>query len=531
MVRSGDARSCRIRESVDPDRRSSCIVEGVVPRVTDGGDTPDQLGERAATPALPGSVQNARRLLWARRRIGGRLPAAAAGSPESPESNAATGTDVAGIVGRLGIVIAVGLWASGASGETPESPAAAPAEAAGTIDSAPAAGPVITLEPSDDPDPPPVVIGTPRPDGSGRVPGEMVEFALVDQLGRAVTRETLLGRPWVANFIFANCPTHCPATLNKLYDLQLRIRETDVRLVTITVDPATDTVPRMLQLSKAFGADPERWLFLTGEIAEIHRVIVDGFQQPMVANPMALAHSLNLMHVDASGRVLGKYRFHYLEGESELNTLRRVLLGEIETPEENRFVPKSLAEQAHGSSTAAGGEPVEGGLAASDRDRSDVADSGAARSSPADRGDVPPWVERLRGTNAMLNGLATLLLLAGLGAAKRRRFGLHKQLMLTAFGVSIAFLACYLTYHGALRHFTGIGHKPYTGPESLTGLYRLILWTHVPLAALVPPLALATIWRGFREQWDAHRRLARITFPTWLYVSVTGVVIYFMNAG
>lgn len=406
---------------------------------------------------------------------------------------------------RRWLLIAAALWVgSMAVLSAQEQPAQPPPVAAEETEPTT----VIVLEPSDDPQPPPVRIGRPRPDGAGRVPGGMVDFTLTDQLGRTVTRETLLGRPWVANFIFSTCPTHCPATLGQLYDLQRRLRSTDVKLVTITVDPATDTVARMAELSKAFGADPERWLFLTGDIGEIHKVIVDGFHQTMVANPMQLAHSLNLMHVDAAGAVIGKYRFHYQEGEDELNRLRQVLLGEIETPEANRFIPRIPEDEDPDAAAAA-------------------PDVGA--SDEADRPEVPAWVPRLRTTNALLNALATALLLAGLAAIKAGKVQVHKRLMLVAFATSAVFLACYIGYHGALKHFTGIGHKPYTGLAYLATSYRVLLGTHVVLAALVPVLALVTIIRGLNEQWEAHRRIAKITFPIWLYVSVTGVVIYFMN--
>jgi protein SCO1/2/putative membrane protein len=364
------------------------------------------------------------------------------------------------------------------------------------------------------------VLGVPRPDGTGRVPGQVVDFSLTDQLGRTVTRETLLGRPWVANFIFSTCPTHCPATLREMYDLQLRLKETNVRLVTITVDPATDTVDRLLELSKAFGADPDRWLFLTGGIREIHKLITEGFQQPMIANAMQLAHSLNLMHVDETGRIVGQYKFDYQDpgGPDQLNLLRKVLLGQIETPEENRFIPAALEDAVAAAARGATDEPATTGSAAS------------SPSSGRPPQAVPGWVDRLRSTNAMLNALATALLLGGLAAVRSGNTRLHMRMMLIAFGVSVAFLACYLTYHGALQHFTGQGHKSYSGAESLVGLYRGILITHVILAAAVPVLAAMTIFRALTQQWERHRRIARVTFPIWLYVSVTGVLIYFMNA-
>lgn len=377
--------------------------------------------------------------------------------------------------------------------------------------------PPTVLEPQLEGGTPTVRLPAPRPDGTGRVPEKMVEFSLTDQLGRTVTRESLLGRPWVANFIFSTCPTHCPATLRQMYDLQLRLKTADVRLVTITVDPLTDTVERMAELSKAFGADPERWLFLTGGIREIYHVIADGFQQPMVANPMQLAHSLNLMHVDAAGNVVGQYEFDYQrpkDGEDQLNILRQVLLGERETPEANKFVPSELARALESVKPASPGD----------------SNSAVATPPPAAAATPPAWVERLRTTNAMLNALATVLLVGGLAAVKAGNIPLHKRLMLFAFAVSVAFLACYLTYHGGLKHYTGVGHKRYAGAESLATVYYVILWTHIALAATVPVLAIITIRRGLREQWEAHRRIAKVTFPIWLYVSVTGVVIYWMNA-
>jgi protein SCO1/2 len=356
--------------------------------------------------------------------------------------------------------------------------------------------------------------------------GRMVDFQLTDQLGRVVTRESLLGQPWIANFIFISCETHCPATLREVYYLQRQLKGTDVRFVTITVDPLTDTCERMAEKAQAFGADPENWYFLSGDPLEVQRVVTEGFQQPMEASPMRTAHSLNLMHVDAEGRVVGKYRYDWLdpEGPSELAVLRKVLAGDMETPEKNRFLP-TLAEAA--TTARAAQSEDEGASSPGDEPPASTGDS------PTTTGDapavVPAWVDRLRSTNAMLNGLATLLLLAGFAAIKGGNSSLHKRLMLTAFATSVAFLACYLTYHTALHHFTGQGHKPYSGNPSLLIPYRVVLVSHIALAAVTPVLAIITIRRGLREDWAAHRRIAKVTFPIWLYVSITGVMIYFMN--
>ena len=141
---------------------------------------------------------------------------------------------------------------------------------------------------------------------------------------------------------------------------------------------------------------------------------------------------------------------------------------------------------------------------------------------------MPDWVAALPTVNASLNALATVLLIAGYVAIKRRRNYLHRNLMLSAFGTSIAFLVCYLLYHAALHHYTGESGKKFAGVGIVRPIYFTILISHVLLAAVVPILALMTIVRAWRQQWAAHRRIAKITFPIWVYVSITGVVIYGM---
>ena len=142
--------------------------------------------------------------------------------------------------------------------------------------------------------------------------------------------------------------------------------------------------------------------------------------------------------------------------------------------------------------------------------------------------DAPDWVLALPGVNALLNGMATLLLLAGYAAIKAGRRAAHKRIMLAAFAVSVAFLVCYLVYHFGLRYHTGSSSKPFPEDHAGRPLYLTILVTHVVLAAAVPILAILTIVRGFRQDWERHRRIARVTFPIWVYVSLTGVIIYWM---
>ncbi|MBI1347480.1 DUF420 domain-containing protein [bacterium] len=141
---------------------------------------------------------------------------------------------------------------------------------------------------------------------------------------------------------------------------------------------------------------------------------------------------------------------------------------------------------------------------------------------------MPDWVALLPSINATLNGLATLLLLAGYVAIKRGQRDRHRNIMLSAFGTSIVFLVCYLTYHAALHHYTGESGRKFQGTGVIRPIYFTILISHILLAVPTAGLACVTIYRGLKQQWPQHRRIARITYPIWLYVSVTGVVIYLL---
>jgi uncharacterized membrane protein YozB (DUF420 family) len=134
---------------------------------------------------------------------------------------------------------------------------------------------------------------------------------------------------------------------------------------------------------------------------------------------------------------------------------------------------------------------------------------------------VPP-LEYLPAVNASLNATAGALLVLVLLLIKRRKETAHTVTMLTAFAVSMLFLGCYLYYH------FHVGSVKFTGPQPIRTVYLVILLTHVVLAAAVPFLASWTIYLGFRDRRMTHRRWANRTFPIWLYVSITGVVIYFM---
>jgi uncharacterized membrane protein YozB (DUF420 family) len=124
--------------------------------------------------------------------------------------------------------------------------------------------------------------------------------------------------------------------------------------------------------------------------------------------------------------------------------------------------------------------------------------------------------------NASLNAAATVFLAAGYVFIRRKDVARHRFCMLAAFGISCVFLVSYLIHHAR------VGSVRFAGPESLRPLYLAVLVPHVILAATVPVLAILTIRRGLKGDYERHRRIARFTWPIWMYVSVSGVAVYWM---
>jgi putative membrane protein len=131
-------------------------------------------------------------------------------------------------------------------------------------------------------------------------------------------------------------------------------------------------------------------------------------------------------------------------------------------------------------------------------------------------------IRDLPAVNAALNSLSTVLLSCGYYFIRRRQIPRHRLCMTLAFISSCAFLTCYLIYH---YH---VGSVPFMKTGWVRPVYFTILITHVTLAATIVPLALITLSRAWQKRFDKHRRIARWTWPLWMYVSVTGVVIYLM---
>ena len=131
-------------------------------------------------------------------------------------------------------------------------------------------------------------------------------------------------------------------------------------------------------------------------------------------------------------------------------------------------------------------------------------------------------INDLPALNASLNAISAVCLVSGYLFIRRGRVVFHKRCMLSALGASACFLISYVVYHA------NVGSRPFPGAGAVRYVYFTILITHVLLAATILPLALITAARGLRAQYDRHVRIARWTLPLWLYVSVTGVVIYLM---
>jgi protein SCO1/2 len=355
-------------------------------------------------------------------------------------------------------------------------------------------------------------------------PAGVEDFSLTECHGQTVTKADLLGKPWVACFIFTRCAGPCPRVSEQMQILQNRLKGIDVRLVSFSVDPDRDTPEDLRKYAKVYKADPERWWFLTGDKETIFRLIRKSFRTIVDDDPKQIPgfeviHSIEIMYVDAGGVVRGRFD---ARDDVDMAKLRRVLMGKSdavdaklirEAEEEERRRLKAL-ELAQKDARAAESDDVSAW-------QLEVADKNISRS-------VPAWVLRLPAVNASLNGLATILLVAGWVLIKANMQREHKVVMLTAFCTSAVFLACYVVYHVQLHQYTGSGSQKFQGTGAIRMVYFPLLVSHILLALCVAVLAPMTIYRALTNQLERHKRLARVTLPIWLYVSVTGVIIYVM---
>lgn len=130
--------------------------------------------------------------------------------------------------------------------------------------------------------------------------------------------------------------------------------------------------------------------------------------------------------------------------------------------------------------------------------------------------------------NALLNTLSAILLVIGFRFIKQKKIPQHKIVMITAFVISIIFLGCYLLHKYHLYVTTGTYNTTFKGEGIWRIVYFVILITHLIFAIMVPFLAIITLFRGLKMKVDTHKKIAKITLPIWMYVSVTGVLVYIM---
>ena len=130
--------------------------------------------------------------------------------------------------------------------------------------------------------------------------------------------------------------------------------------------------------------------------------------------------------------------------------------------------------------------------------------------------------------NAVLNASSSVFLLIGFYYIRGRQIAKHRACMLVASSISAAFLVSYLSHHALRTYYFGLGPTKFTGEGLIRPVYFTILTSHTILAALVAPFVVLTLYRGLKGQYDKHLRTAQLVFPIWLYVSVTGVVVYLL---
>ena len=130
--------------------------------------------------------------------------------------------------------------------------------------------------------------------------------------------------------------------------------------------------------------------------------------------------------------------------------------------------------------------------------------------------------------SAILNALSSVFLLSGFYFIMRRRIAAHRFCMLAASSVSALFLVMYLLHHALRSYYFGLGPTKFTGEGIIRPIYFTILTSHTILAAVIGPFIIVTLRRGLKGWYESHKKLARLVYPIWLYVSVTGVVVYLL---
>jgi len=358
-------------------------------------------------------------------------------------------------------------------------------------------------------------------------------FEFTDQFGKTIKNDDLKGKPWIVGFVFTRCLGPCPTVSLKMKEIR---DQTGVKTVTVTVDPDFDTQEILARYATNFIGlkedDPDPWLFLRGDKDQTYQLIKDSFLLPVEEMKgknrkpgWEVLHSTAIVLVNSENQVVAKFN---AQKDEEVAKLRRILQEKDPfppPPEGDKTPPEDVLKLPGGGSLKLERSPDSDDEDKSEEEAKDQSPQPTAtpeQPSDAEGSAIPAWALKLPAVNATLNGAAAFLLILGYLLIKLGKRDAHRNVMLAAFGISILFLASYLVYH---YH---VPSKRFEGSLSLKLVYYPILLSHVLLAVTVPFLAGRTIFRAFRQDWTGHKRIARITYPIWIYVSVTGVIIYLM---
>lgn len=333
--------------------------------------------------------------------------------------------------------------------------------------------------------------GAPSPRDPARFEA-VPDFTFDDSRGGELSKADLEGRVWIGVPFFLECTGPCPSiTRDILERLYPELEGTDVTIVSFSLDPERDTPEALDAYAKTLEIDRDRWLFVSAsEEGAMHDFIREGLRVPVQRDAesedigQAITHGTRMPVVDVNGLIAGFYDLADPALASGMSGDAAMGIEDATALLEARFA--LLINRARALSAG---------------------------------GSVIPLV------NACLNGTAFVLLIAGLVAIKRGRKKGHEHLMKLAFLVSAAFLACYLYYHFAVLPISG-GPTRYNGDGAAKIAYLVMLASHVLLAVVNLPMVLRTFWLAHKEDWERHKRLAKLTLPIWLYVSITGVLVY-----
>lgn len=292
-------------------------------------------------------------------------------------------------------------------------------------------------------------------------------FTLVDAQGQEFRPEMLHGKVWIVQFFYDSCTEGCRGTTALMKDMQQFFRgKPEVALVSINLDPDNDRA-RLADIAKGLGAEPGQWHFLTGDADHVYAVVQQCFYKTAMRSGSK----------DPGKAIAHEFDLMVVDQDG---LIRGYIKGT--DPENAGPLVRRVQELV--------------------RQRF-----------------ILPMV------NASLNAVCAVLLVAGYVAIRRRREKLHRDFMLSALIVSTVFLSCYLYHHIVVMQGRS---TTFLGQGWIRPAYYAMLLSHVVLAAVATPLALFVAYLGLRDRRDRHRRLARWTLPVWLYVSITGVLVYWL---